>query len=807
MVYKAFENLDGFKHVLGRDPPPLLAMVFVFGLIHGLGLATRLQQLTLQADPSLWIKLLCFNVGVELGQIAALLAAAGALWAWRDSTLWPRFATVTNCLLLAGGLLLFVLQLKALLVPHNPHLTMHKPANLALILFALSLCAAANDRVRSGTTDSSGEDSDAAAKVDGVVVKGEALRDQPSAYSATQFDADDIAERSVTEIEQLFREVPGMNVRDYNLSGVANQIVIRGFGNGAHGGDLGMVIDGIPLNEANSHADGYADSAVLIPLEIDTVTVYRGPVSALYGNFNRGGLVAYETRKGGDYLVGHCLLGSYESVDAQTAYGSAVGARGQFNGAAQLRRSDGFRPQSDSDGVTLSGRYSIALNPSFDLAASVRAHTADGNSPAYLTFDQYQTDPYGIDPRVQNDGSSKDFATLRVDAALSIAPDVRALAFVYATQQDFVRYFTRGPAAPTATWLQREEAYDRRVGGAGLNLNGLAGWASADISYVIGVEAFNEDTEFQFDDGLDFRRRVNPAVSDRESELRSVSAFGEAIVSLHPRLELSVGGRYDRFTGDCRLLGPETGSNPCSELESVDHFSPKVGLRAPLTDWLTLRTSYAEGFALPNDFAKFATGAQDLEPNELEQIEAGITVQLGEQFSVDVIRYQLDSSNEFASTAPGVFENFGDTERDGSEWSLRYTPTTTFELRAIYNQADSSVERNLNPALIGKQVTGVPDETGTLTVDWQFDPRWRFNAVYRSVGSYATNATNTVFSPRYDVFDVGLRFDLKAFEKPAMLYLSVENVADEVYASTFNSLGSIATGWPRTVRIGLQLGQ
>jgi hypothetical protein len=42
-----------------------------------------------------------------------------------------------------------------------------------------------------------------------------------------------------------------------------------------------MVIDGIPLNEANSHADGYVDSTVLIPLEIGGLTIYRGPVSAL----------------------------------------------------------------------------------------------------------------------------------------------------------------------------------------------------------------------------------------------------------------------------------------------------------------------------------------------------------------------------------------------------------------------------------------------------------------------------------------------------------------------------------------------
>ena len=47
VIYKGFENLGGFKKIFCKSAPNLIAMVFVFGLIHGFGLSTRLQQLHL----------------------------------------------------------------------------------------------------------------------------------------------------------------------------------------------------------------------------------------------------------------------------------------------------------------------------------------------------------------------------------------------------------------------------------------------------------------------------------------------------------------------------------------------------------------------------------------------------------------------------------------------------------------------------------------------------------------------------------------------------------------------------------------
>ncbi len=110
VIYKGFDNNGGFQKHLGMKSPNLLAVVFGFGLLHGFGLSTRLQQLPLGDDKvSMLMRILSFNVGVELGQIAALSAMVALLAIWRKRQSFARFSTVANAgLVLAGGLLLLM---------------------------------------------------------------------------------------------------------------------------------------------------------------------------------------------------------------------------------------------------------------------------------------------------------------------------------------------------------------------------------------------------------------------------------------------------------------------------------------------------------------------------------------------------------------------------------------------------------------------------------------------------------------------------------------------------------------------------
>lgn len=112
VIYKGFDNNGGFQRHLGTRSPNLLLAVFVFGLIHGFGLSTRLQQLPLGDDHAGMLgRILSFNVGVELGQIAALSAMLVLLAAWRKRPSFARFSFAANTALVYAGTLLLLMQL------------------------------------------------------------------------------------------------------------------------------------------------------------------------------------------------------------------------------------------------------------------------------------------------------------------------------------------------------------------------------------------------------------------------------------------------------------------------------------------------------------------------------------------------------------------------------------------------------------------------------------------------------------------------------------------------------------------------
>src|SRR6478672_11917912 len=104
VVYKAFDNVDGFRLFFGVQPDTRVA-VLVFGFFHGSGLATKLQELALSGT-GLVANIISFNVGVEIGQAIALTAVLAVLTWWRARPGFLRHAIVTNGVLMAVGFLL-----------------------------------------------------------------------------------------------------------------------------------------------------------------------------------------------------------------------------------------------------------------------------------------------------------------------------------------------------------------------------------------------------------------------------------------------------------------------------------------------------------------------------------------------------------------------------------------------------------------------------------------------------------------------------------------------------------------------------
>lgn len=109
VVYKSLDNLGAFRSWFGVEPDTKVATL-VFGLFHGFGLATKIQEFELARD-GLLANLVAFNIGVELGQMLALGAILIAMGFWRRTEGFARQAYGANVALMSAGFLLVGYQL------------------------------------------------------------------------------------------------------------------------------------------------------------------------------------------------------------------------------------------------------------------------------------------------------------------------------------------------------------------------------------------------------------------------------------------------------------------------------------------------------------------------------------------------------------------------------------------------------------------------------------------------------------------------------------------------------------------------
>jgi hypothetical protein len=121
VIYKGFENLDGFKKCFSIGPPNLILMVFIFGLIHGFGLSTKLQEVAVASDIHLSLfQILSFNVGVEFGQIAVLIIVFPLLSMIKEKS-FDRISRISNWILVVAGICLLAYQLNGYFTDHTHH--------------------------------------------------------------------------------------------------------------------------------------------------------------------------------------------------------------------------------------------------------------------------------------------------------------------------------------------------------------------------------------------------------------------------------------------------------------------------------------------------------------------------------------------------------------------------------------------------------------------------------------------------------------------------------------------------------------
>lgn len=109
VVYKALDNLGAFQRWFGFQPNTKAATL-IFGLFHGMGLATKILDYDI-APEGLLANLLAFNVGVELGQLTALAIILIVMGFWQKSPYFLQQAYSVNVIMMTLGFILMGYQI------------------------------------------------------------------------------------------------------------------------------------------------------------------------------------------------------------------------------------------------------------------------------------------------------------------------------------------------------------------------------------------------------------------------------------------------------------------------------------------------------------------------------------------------------------------------------------------------------------------------------------------------------------------------------------------------------------------------
>lgn len=605
-----------------------------------------------------------------------------------------------------------------------------------------------------------------------ITVTGEAMDQSNKSFTVNTVYRDQLEEGNHSDVLRAIEETAGvtMSAGAYAQGGVASAFQVRGFAGGGHGSDAAIYIDGISLNEGGSHGDGYADTNVIMPIELETISVYKGPVSPLYGNFARAGTLAFETRKGGQYHDVDLFIGAYDTVNAQMAMGQKIDSV-STNFAIQAYDTRGYREHQEYTKINATGRIAFDINADSKIALSVRRHSGHFNSPGYITEAQFsgsESERKGRAPTAEDDGGSRNFTSYRVDYNAMVSESIKLLAYGYSVDQDSVRFAKFSYTEDGQT----ERIYSRGGTALGASLNGDSTLLGKATSWVLGVEYLDETTDAA---RYNSKNRVRGGVTQNQKlTTETTSLFSQLDIALTDKLTSTLGLRYDSFDGSAL----DKTVNTSSPMENYSHFSPKLGLRYSLSDNWQVRASAANGFALPSGEAKYDASIQ-VDPVDYMQYEVGINGSPAEKWKLDLAAFTLDSSGEYQQIA-GETVNFGETRRTGVEAELRYNLVSYLEFIGLLGVFDSEIQKGEN---LGKAVTNVPEHTATFKTSYTPPTGLGGTLAWRSTGQYYLTGDNSQSYEGFDVVDLTVFYNLDKGSN-MKLYAEVNNVLDETYAES-----------------------
>ena len=333
----------------------------------------------------------------------------------------------------------------------------------------------------------------------------------------------------------------------------------------------------------------------------------------------------------------------------------------------------------------------------------------------------------------------------------------------------------------TASGLRRESSAVFDVGG----LSGAAGYSNMYDMIVLPNPVSVTDP-------------MGPLVWNARTSLPGY-ALADTMSFADGKLLLTLGMRHQRVKSDSVTGYPLIGVVPTHYDQSVN--SPMVAVVFKPTDQFSVYANHMQGLSM-GDTAPYGTTNQGqvFAPYRTRQTEAGVKLDLG-RFGGSVSVFQI--TKPYASIDPTTltYGVFGEQRHRGLELNVFGEVTKGVRLLGGATFINATVHDSASPTAQNTRPVGVARRQIALQGEWDLPAVQGLTLTARGTNSSSVYAdtTNLVRVPGWTVYDLGLRYAMKAGGTPVTLRAGLKNVSDKRYWRQGRYAASL--GMPRTVAL------
>lgn len=668
---------------------------------------------------------------------------------------------------------------------------------------------------------------------------------EPTGQTFTSIDTKSFKTTPLFSMVDLLRYSPGLS---FKWGNGPRDVVISIRGSSARNGfgvrNIVMMEDGFPITQP----DGLSRTDQLDPHAYAGVDVYRGPSSALFGNYANGGAINFRTPMGRDidgFQTGH-EFGSFGYVNNYTLIGKEVGPLDLYVFASDVR-GDGFTRHNQYDTQTVSVKATYTLTPSDRIIFKGLHNELYGNLSSRLSLNQYYLNPYqrncvlgsfGLSPvcgiiNVPRNGMTAPNVALTADQTGAHRNDRRDV-FGLRWEHDF---------DANTTWRTQFVYDDKNINqptGATAALNDVPSVnAMTDITHngsLLGMEArhflgfyFNRARATSYTlNVLPYSNGATGALTAKtDSMVENIGLRGREEIALSPTVTAAFGlaGEFNRTTVHLTSINNNAGTSRTVDADRAWwNVAPEASVTfRPDSEWQVYARA-SSGFGTPQTGQLTVTqqgvpGANTgLQPQRNTGFDAGVTWTPLPTVRIGLNGFYEWYQNELLTQTPGnglqsyTFNAPGSVHR-GAELSFDWRPFEGWRLMGNYsynNQIFTNFVEQLGPNALfnraGYKTPGVaPHElSARLGYDESYGDLKGLGAFveYAYKSSYFIDNGNQLTLPSYGLVNVNVHYESELagnpfFLKGMTLYFQVQNLFDRTWIAAANNVSNTldVSGW------------